>query len=151
MFNHTHSRGFTFIGILLALVIIMILGGYYFKKDEISQTSYVETQLDKSRSAACAVNRQTLSAHVASWSISHSGEQITVEKLRRDGINVPRCPDNVDYEIGSNGEVYCPVHYPPPTHPRAEAQSQAGAIIPGSSSSAPAAGTLERVQRQLGQ
>ena len=145
------SRGFTFIGILLALVIIMILGGHYFKKDEESQKMYVETQLDKSRNAACAANRQTFSAHVASWSILNHGEQITIEKLRRDKINVPRCPNNVDYEIGSNGEVYCPIHYPAPTHPRAEAQSQAGAINPGGSSGAPAAGTLDRVQRQLGQ
>lgn len=151
MYIQTRSSGFTFIGILLALVIIMILGGYYFKKDEITEKTYVDTQLDKSRNAACAVNRQTFSAHVASWSISHPGEKITVEKLRQDKVNVPRCPDNVDYEIGSNGEIYCPVHNPAPTHPRAESQSQAGAILPGSSSNAPAAGTLERVQRQLGQ
>jgi hypothetical protein len=140
-----------FIGILMALVIIMILGGYYFKKDDLTQKTYIDTQLDKSRSAACAVNRQTFSTHITSWTIMHPGEKITIEKLQRDKINIPRCPDNVDYEIGSNEEVYCPVHDPAPTHPRAEAQSQAGAILPGSSAGAPAAGTLDRVQRQLGQ
>lgn len=151
MYRQKRSRGFTFIGILLALVIIMILGGQYFKRDDVTQKMYAETQLDKSRNVACSVNRQTFSAHVTSWTISHSGEKITVEKLRRDKINIPRCPDHVDYEIGSNGEVYCPNHYPAPTHPKAEAQSQAGAILPGSSAGAPAAGTLDRVQRQLGQ
>jgi len=145
------SRGFTIIGMLIALVIILILSGYYFKKDEKTEKMYVQTQLDKSSNAACSVNRQTLSTHITAWSIAHPGEQVTTEKLRLDRVNVPRCPDGVDYIFDTDGQVYCPKHYPPPTHPRAEAQSQAGAIIPGSSANAPAAGTVDRVKRQLGQ
>ena len=151
MFFHNRSKGFTFIGILIALVIILILSGYYFKKDEVSEKTYVQTQLDKSKTSACAANRQVLNAHITSWSIQHSGEQISIEKLQQDRVNVPRCPDNRDYILGPNGEVYCPVHYPPPTHPRAEAQAEAGAILPGSSANAPAAGTVDRAKRQLGQ
>jgi len=151
MFCPSRPKGFTFIGILIALVIIMILAGNYFKKDEETEKMYVQTQLDKSRNAACAVNRQTLGAHITSWTISHPGEVVTVEKLRRDRINVPRCPSGVEYEIGTDGTVYCPEHYPAPTHPRAESMSQIGSIQPGSSSGAPAAATLDRVQRQLGQ
>jgi len=145
------SRGFTIIGMLLALVIILILSGYYFKKDEVSEKTYVQTQLDKSTNVACTANRQVLSTHIIAWSIAHPGEQVSSEKLRLDRVNVPKCPDGPEYIFETNGEVYCPKHDPPPTHPRAEAQSEAGAIIPGSSANAPAAGTVDRAKRQLGQ
>lgn len=151
MFKQNRSRGFTFIGILLALVIMLILGGQYFKKDEETEIMYAQTQIDKSKTAACSVNRQVLSAGVTSWTIMHAGEEVTLEKLRRDKVSVPRCPDGVDYIIGSDTEVYCPIHYPPPAQAKAESQARVPRVQPGSSTGASAAGTLDRARRQLGQ
>ena len=151
MFKERRPRGFTFIGILLALVIMLILGGQYFKKDEESGKMYAQTQIDKSKISACAINRQVLSTGITSWTIMHSREEVTLEKLRRDRVSVPRCPDGVDYIIGSDTEVYCSIHYPPPTQAKAESQARVPRVEPGSSTGAPAAGTIDRVNRQLGQ
>jgi competence protein ComGC len=145
------SRGFTIIGLLLALVIIMILMGHYFKKDEVTEKTYIQTQLDKSTDVACTANRQVLGTHIIAWSIAHPGEKVSSEKLTLDRVNVPHCPDGPEYIFETNGEVYCPKHAPFPTQPRAEAQAEAGAILPGSSANAPAAGTVDRAKRQLGQ
>ena len=111
---HNRSKGFVIIGILIALAIILILTGHYFTKDKETEVMYYQTQIDKSKSAACAVNRQQLSASITAWSISHPGEEVTPEKLRRDRYSVPRCPGNVDYIIDTDGHVYCPIHFPPP-------------------------------------
>lgn len=155
MFLHIRpkqNRGFAILGILLALAIILILSGHYFTKDEASQKTYVETQIDKSTDAACAANRRTLEGSVSAWQVSHFNEQPTAEKLRKARYSVPRCPDGPEYIITPEGNVYCPVHYPPPgkAHERSNAQSEAGRIQPGSQSggaSGPAA--IDRVNRQL--
>lgn len=145
MFLTNKSRGFTFIGILLALVIVMILGGHYFKKDEESQKRYVETQLDKSKDAACAANRNVLESGISSWMISHPGEKPTLEKLRRDRVSAPKCPEGPEYIFDDKGNVYCPIHYPPPG-----SESRGSSTNDNRSPSAPAASTLDRVNRQLG-
>jgi len=145
------SKGFTLIGILIALAIIMILGGYYFKEDELTEKNYVDTQIDKSKVAACSVNRQTLSANITAWTIQHPGENVTLEKLRNARYTVPRCPEGHDYIIDNDGNVYCPVHNPPPTDRRSEVQAREGSIQPGSSTGAGGAATLDRVRRQIGE
>ena len=151
MYFQPRSKGFTFIGILIALAIILILSGHYFKKDEETEKVYVQTQIDKSKTSACAMNRKTLESSITAWRISHPQEELTLDKLRRDRYSVPRCPDGSEYIIGSRDQVYCPIHFPPPGQVRSESQSQAGAIQPGGSPSAPAAATMDRVRKQLGQ
>ncbi len=152
---NNHSKGFALIGILIALAIILILTGHYFTKDEETQVTYYQTQIDKSKSVACTVNRQQLSASITAWSISHPGEKVTVEKLRHDRYSVPRCPSGVDYIIDTEGHVYCPTHFPPPWQKKSQQtgrvkQNRAPAGIPAPAS-APAAATLDRVRRQLEQ
>jgi hypothetical protein len=150
MFFSNRNKGFAFIGILIALVIVLFLSGQYFKKNKVSQKTYVETQLGRAGDSACAVNRQTLSAGITSWTISHPGEEVTIEKLRKDHVSTPRCPDGGDYIIDNNGNVYCMNHFPPPNQARSEAQSRAGKINPGRSPGVSGAATMDRVRRQLG-
>ncbi|HPB31085.1 MAG TPA: prepilin-type N-terminal cleavage/methylation domain-containing protein [Candidatus Sumerlaeota bacterium] len=151
MFFYRDRRGFTLIGVLIALVIVMILAGHYFKKDEETQRNYVETQLDKSRDAACAVNLRNLEGAISMWQINHTGEKVTVENLRRDGINIPRCPDNQDYIIKEDGLVYCPIHQPEPgATSTPERVGMRGAGLP-SAPGPSGPGTVDRVKRQLEQ
>lgn len=149
-----NSAGFVFLSILMALVIIMILAGHYFTKDKVTQKTYVETQLDKSTDAACAVNRQTLGTAIITWTISNPGEAVTVEKMRKAAISVPRCPDHVEYIIDSQGNVYCPIHFPPPgQEPMQERRdpNRAENVVAPSQPMVPAASILERTKKQLGQ
>ena len=146
------SKGFMLLGLILALVIIMILAGHYFMKDKEIQKTYVQTQLDKSSDAACAVNRQTLSTAIIAWTINHPGEQVTTEKLLQSGVNVVRCPDHVDYIFDNNGNVYCPIHFPLPNQtpivPPSQARRAEQVIAPAEPIKGPA---LDRIKKQLGQ
>lgn len=152
MHYRNRSKGFMLLGLLMALVIVLILMGYYFKKDKDTQRMYVQTQIDKSKNVACTVNRQTLSTSIMTWTISHPGEQVTVEKLRQAAASVPHCPDNIDYIFDNNGNVYCPIHFPPPGQTPMQKPSRLNIGSPEvDSPSAPAAGTLDRVKQQLGQ
>jgi len=111
MYIKRNKKGYVFLSILLALAIILILVANYIAPDK--QTgNMIKTNIDKSKDAACTVNRQQLLTQINMYVINHSGEPITPEKLMQAGYSVPTCPGRGVYSIGEKDEVYCSVHYP---------------------------------------
>ena len=109
-YRRKHNGGFYLIGLLIALLIIMILTGKYMSGDRERGVPPAQTNIDKSKSAACSANRMQMQTQIQMWSINHLGETPTVEKLRQANINVPRCPAGGEYYITPKGDILCSVH-----------------------------------------
>ncbi len=105
-----HNKGFFFISILMALVIIMILSGYMLGGDKKENIPPAKTYIDRGSDTACTANRQVLETQIQMWMISHPGETPTIEKLKQSGVNVPTCPAGGTYTIDSNYKVHCSKH-----------------------------------------
>lgn len=117
MRNRTLSRrGFSFIGLLIVLVILGYLSSRYFVADKVTQISQYQTNIQKSGDAACSVNRSVAQNYLTMWKGNHLGEKPTLDKLRKSGSNIPRCPggynDKGEYRINAEGEIACSVHGP---------------------------------------
>lgn len=108
-------RGFTIIGILLALVIIMVLTGGYFGQlggSDPSQGTY-QVSMERTNEAACFANQNAFRANIMQWQISHAGEPMTIEGMRKAGYSIPHCPEGGEYEFDKDGNIYCKKHNPP--------------------------------------
>lgn len=115
IYRHKHNKGFYLIGLLIALMIIMILTGKFMTGDEKSGTEGAIHSLDKSKAAACSANRMSLQTQLQMWSISHPGEEITLEKLRAANYSIPKCPAGGEYSISKQGYIHCSIHDPDPS------------------------------------
>lgn len=103
-------RGFSFLSLLLALVIILILAGGYFSRNKETQVSQYQTNIDRSKRTACLANRTTLETTIQAWETMHIGEKPTIEKLKAANYSVPTCPSGGTYSIDEHGIVHCSVH-----------------------------------------
>jgi len=108
------QRGFYLLGLLLVLAIIFIVYGDRLFPDRNTGVSQYQDQVDRSKSAACSVNRDSAAAMIAMWVASHPGEEPTVEKLRQSGTSIPACPEGGVLSIGPDRRLYCSKHEPPP-------------------------------------
>ena len=104
------TGGFSFLSLLLALVIIFILSGGYFSRDKESQVSHYQTSIDRSKKTACIANRITFETNIQVWQTSHISEQPTIEKLKTARYSVPTCPSGGTYTIDEQGSVFCSGH-----------------------------------------
>lgn len=121
--NHINSqrdarRGFSFLGILIVLVIIFVLAGYYFSGDD--EGAGVDDYLKRSQQAAGTYqmvknrtqnvvgdqNLQVFQNQVNMWVMHHPGQKPTIEALQKDpSFNVPVPPDGFRYEIDESNNV----------------------------------------------
>jgi hypothetical protein len=107
--------GIGILGLLITVAIILYLASKEFQSDPATGVSTQKMAMDRSKGAACSMNRQTLSLGVTRWAINHPGETPTVEALQQAGISVPRCPQGGEYIFVPNSQnIYCTVHDPPP-------------------------------------
>ncbi|MBN1868228.1 hypothetical protein JW916_13160 [Candidatus Sumerlaeota bacterium] len=125
-------RGFYLIGLLIVIAILFILYGKELLPDKTTGKSTQDMALERSKGAACTANRQALSVQITAWSLNHSGETATVERLRQDGVNVPPCPEGGVLSIGADGHtIYCSIHDPAPGDaPPAGSTSPPGPVVP---------------------
>jgi len=105
-------RGFTFIGLLIVLVIIMILVGNQMGGTN-GNPSLQKITVDRSKNAACLANRTTIVTQFNMWAIDNPGRVPTVKDLEDGRINVPRCPEGGEYTILQNGGIHCTKHDEP--------------------------------------
>ena len=104
-------RGFTFIGILIAVVIIMILVGRQWGEDP--QANLHKMSIERSNDAACRANRVTIVTQYQMWSINNPGRVPSIADLQAAGMSVPRCPDSGEFTILPNGGIHCTRHDAP--------------------------------------
>jgi prepilin-type N-terminal cleavage/methylation domain-containing protein len=108
----TNTKGFAFLEILLVLVVILIMSGWYFsgKSPEQQAAGQYQMSMNRANDAACKANRQTLETEIQMWQMQHQGEPITTEALQKGGINMKSCPDGGTYTIGADGHLTCSKH-----------------------------------------
>lgn len=110
------QRGFSFLSVLLALLVIGLLyfwiGGPGLSpvSNSVSEAKTVETA---GHLLACEMNRRAIEKELLTWSVTHPGEQATIEKLKAAGVYVPACPDGGRFTIRGK-TVTCSVHRRPP-------------------------------------
>jgi len=102
------GAGFSMIGILLVLVILFVLSGYYFggslNRQQQSVGTYQYTT-QRARNVAQDANLQTLQTSVNVWVMQHPSERCTIEKLQAGGSSVPGPPAGFKYEIDENNQA----------------------------------------------
>jgi len=123
------GAGFSMIGILLVLVILFVLSGYYFggslNRQQQSVGTYQYTT-QRARNVAQDANLQILQTSVNVWVMQHPGERCTIEKLQSGGSSVPGPPAGFKYEIDENNQAVL-----------VEVQPATPGFAPGSASPSP--------------
>jgi len=106
----TSQRGFSFVSVLLALLIAAAL---YFGYFGFQRTSHEHSTglvaVSASREVACRTNRQNIERDIVLWAVNHAGETPTLAALQADGLRIPACPEGGRYEL-SGTQVHCSVH-----------------------------------------
>lgn len=96
----TDQSGFSFVAVLVALLIAAALYFGYFKlQGSTSERSVGITAIDASRGVACRTNRQEIEREIALWSVNHPDDEPTFAALQAEGLQVPSCPEGGRYEI----------------------------------------------------
>jgi len=104
------QRGFTFVAVLLALLIAAALYfGYFRMQSAMSERSAGVSALNTARAVACRTNRQNIERDVAMWSVNHPDERPSFAALEAEGIHIPACPEGGRYEFVGR-TVHCSVH-----------------------------------------
>lgn len=109
-----NGAGFSFIGILIVLVIIFLLGAYFFQGGEEEQSpglggyleneqraaSLYQSSMQRARNVAQGENLRALQSSIDLWVMQHPGERCTIEKLKADArYTVPQAPLGYHFEI----------------------------------------------------
>lgn len=106
------QRGFGFLSVLLALLIIGLLyfwiggPGLQSVSHSVSEAKTVKTS---GNLVACSMNRKAIEKELLTWSVTHPGERPTLAKLKAAGVYVPACPDGGTLSI-EGGTVVCSLH-----------------------------------------
>ena len=105
------AAGFSLVGILLVVVIIFVLVGYYFGKSPIDldktqqDVNLYQTSMDKTTHVVQGENLRVFQQQVEMWAVSHPGEPCTLEKLQAAGISIPAPPAGQKWEIDADNKV----------------------------------------------
>jgi len=108
-------RGFAFIEILLVLIVIAILSGYYFNRGGNSAqqaASQYQYSMEKSKATACIASRSALRSAIMAYSMQNPGKPLTKEALSASGINLNVCPEQGEITVNTDGTLSCSKHQP---------------------------------------
>jgi len=109
-FRTPGQRGFSFVAVLLALLIAAALYfGYFHFQSVTGDHAKGIVAIDATRAVACRTNRQNIERAIELWAVNHPGETPTLAALQAEGLLIPSCPEGGRYDIVGQ-EVYCSVH-----------------------------------------
>jgi type II secretory pathway component PulJ len=108
--HHWRQGGFSFVSVLLALLIAAALYfGYSAFHASSTERRTGLAAINATREVACRTNRQNIERDIALWSVNHPGETPSLAALEADGLRIPTCPEGGRYEIVGT-HVQCSVH-----------------------------------------
>src|SRR5262249_4278162 len=104
------QRGFSFVAVLVAMLIVAALYfGYFRLQSVMGAHPTAVTAINATRAVACRTQRQNIERNVMMWSVNHDGETPTLAALEADGFRTPSCPEGGRYELVGR-EVRCSKH-----------------------------------------
>jgi prepilin-type N-terminal cleavage/methylation domain-containing protein len=105
-------RAFVLLELLLVVVIIAILAGAYFNRNNNpgDPRSTYQMSMGKANDAACKANRAVLRNSIEMFRMQHPGEPVTTENLQKTGVNPPSCPQGGVYGFTKEGTIICSKH-----------------------------------------
>ncbi|MCX8038294.1 MAG: hypothetical protein N3D11_14795 [Candidatus Sumerlaeia bacterium] len=125
------------IGILLVIVILFVLAGYYFKGDNDGQKPGISGYMEQSQQAASVYqstisrargvaeqeNLRVLQAAIDQWAMNHPGERCTFQALQQAGCTIPAPPPGFRFDIDANNQAILVEVQPsgPPLSPKGNA------------------------------
>lgn len=107
--------GFALIEIILVLVIIGVLSGWYFSKGSSPSeqaASQYKYSMDKSKATACLASRTAVRSAIMAYSMQNTGKPLTKEGLAQAGIKIDVCPEQGVVSINPDGTLSCATHQP---------------------------------------
>ncbi len=109
------ARGFAFIELILVLVVIALLSGWYFNRGENPHqeaASQYQQSMDRSKSTACVAGRSAMRSAVLTYTMQNPGKPVTKEALQQSGMNMNICPENGEITVSPDGTILCSLHQP---------------------------------------
>ena len=109
------NSGFAIIEILLVLIVIAMLSGWYFTKGsspEEQAASQYQQSMDRSKATACIASRSALRTAVMAYSMQNPGNPLTKESLTQSGVNLNVCPEQGEISVQADGTLTCSKHQP---------------------------------------
>lgn len=111
----TFKCGFAIIELLLVVIVIALLSGWYFRdgsNPHQQAASQYQQSMDRSKSTACFASRSALKSSVFSYTMQNTGQPVTAEALQKAGVNLSVCPEAGVVTVASDGSLLCSVHQP---------------------------------------
>ena len=108
-----HPRqAFVLIELLLVLVVIAILAGGYFSRNDAAgdQRSMYQTSINRSNNTACLVNRAQLKSNIEMYRMDNPGKPADTAHMQAKGYSVPSCPEGGVYAFLADGTITCSKH-----------------------------------------
>lgn len=101
-------KGFTAIGLIIALVIIAILSLIFIQRSGISNPKTTEAPVERAKALDCQMKIKVISDEIKIYQLEHNKFPISLDEIRKDF----KCPvTGVEYEYDSStGRVWCPEH-----------------------------------------
>jgi len=105
-----NRKGFSMIGILLVLVIIFLVAGYFLSGSLVQQQQQdvgtYQYATERAKSVARGADLRALQQSIDMWVMAHPGERCTLEKLRADArYTIPQPPPGYHFEIDQNNKA----------------------------------------------
>ncbi|RKX71250.1 hypothetical protein DRP53_02195 [candidate division WOR-3 bacterium] len=101
-------RGFTIIGLVVALLIVALLALFLLKSTTVSTPESTESPLERARILECKMKLKAIRDELRIYNLEHGHFPRSLDEIRSDC----RCPvTGVEYRYDpKTGQVWCPDH-----------------------------------------
>ena len=113
--NSARRGGFAFLEIMIVLVVIAILAGWYFRSGNNPHqqaASQYQQSMDRANNTACLASRQAVRGTIQMQTMQNPGQAVTKEALVAAGIRVDVCPEGGTITVSPDGTLLCSKHQP---------------------------------------
>ncbi|HUI26094.1 MAG TPA: hypothetical protein VL403_08410 [Candidatus Kryptonia bacterium] len=108
--KRSSEEGFTFVSILVAVLVLAALYFGYFHFTSVSgeRKKGIES-IQAAKDVACRTQRQQIERDVQMYAADHDNPARSLDDLERAGIHVPPCPEGGTYSLRGT-HVLCSKH-----------------------------------------
>ncbi len=113
--SHSRRYGFAFLEIIIVLVVIALMAGWYFRKGDnphAQAASQYQHSMERANNTACLASRQAVRGSIQIQTMQNPGQPVTKEALEKAGIRVNVCPEGGDITVSPDGTLTCSKHQP---------------------------------------